>query len=177
MLRCLQVNVGDQQDVDFVTQLDGLNILTLFIKQEGGNIDRHLRVHCRRVVFHCFFFEDAKNVERSRLRTTDVPRAGTAGAGDIAGLCERRAQALARQFHQAEAADLARLNTGPIKTQGFTQAVLYFALVPCAFHIDEIDDDEAAQIAQTQLPSHFLRCFEVGLERGFFDVGAARRAT
>ncbi len=44
------------------------------------------------------------------------------------------------------------------------------------FHIDEVDDDQPGEIAQAQLPRDFLGGFEIGLERGLFDVALARRA-
>jgi hypothetical protein len=42
-------------------------------------------------------------------------------------------------------------------------------------HIDEIDDDEPGQIAQSQLPRDLVGCFEAGAQRGFFDVALAGR--
>ncbi len=39
------------------------------------------------------------------------------------------------------------------------------------FHVDEVDHDQAAQVAQAQLAGQFFGGFEVGLERGFLDVG------
>src|SRR5690606_3683735 len=48
------------------------------------------------------------------------------------------------------------------------------ALVLAVFHIDEIDDDQAAQVAQAQLARHFVGRFQVGAQCGFFDVGPAR---
>ena len=40
-------------------------------------------------------------------------------------------------------------------------------------HIDEVDNDQAAKVAQTQLTSDFIGCFKVGIKRRFFDVAAA----
>jgi hypothetical protein len=39
-------------------------------------------------------------------------------------------------------------------------------------HVDEVDDDQAAQVAQAQLARDFIGRFEVGVERGFLDVAA-----
>ena len=44
-------------------------------------------------------------------------------------------------------------------------------LVRC--HVDEVDDDQAADVAQAQLPGDFIRRLEVGVQSGFIDVGAA----
>ena len=43
------------------------------------------------------------------------------------------------------------------------------------FHVDEVDDDEAAGIAQAQLARDFDCGFEVGVERGVLDVRALGR--
>ena len=89
---------------------------------------------------------------------------------------ERGLQALARKLQQAEARDLADLHARTVVTQRIAQAVFDFALVARALHVDEVDDDQAAQVAQAQLARDFIGGFEVGAERGFLDVGAARGA-
>ena len=169
--RRFQMNVRNQQDGDLVTQLDGLDVRTLLVEQEGGDIDRNLDMHGTGVFLHRFLFEDAQDVQRSRLGRTDVAGAGTARAGNVAGFREGRAQALTRQFHQAKAADLAHLDAGTVETQGVAQAVLDFALGLAVFHVDEVDDDQATQVAQTQLAGQFVGSFEVGLQRRFLNVG------
>ena len=50
------------------------------------------------------------------------------------------------------------------------------ALLRVLLHVDEVDDDQAGQIAQAQLPRHFLRRFEIGAQRRLLDVAFARRA-
>ena len=51
-------------------------------------------------------------------------------------------------------------------------------LLRLLFHVDEVDDDQAGQVAQAQLAGDFVGGLEVGLERGFLDGvlagGAAR---
>ncbi len=175
--RRFEVHVRDQQDGDLVAQFDGLDVLALLVEEEGGDIDRDLNMHGARVFLHCFLFEDAQDVQRGRFGGTDVAGAGTARAGDVAGFGEGRAQALAGEFHQAEAADLAHLDAGAVEAQGFTQAGFDFALVLGAFHVDEVDDDQTAQVAQAQLAGEFIGGFEVGAQRGFLDVGTLGGAT
>ena len=43
-------------------------------------------------------------------------------------------------------------------------------------HVDEVDDDQAADVAQTQLAGDLVRRFEIGVQRRLFDVGAFRGA-
>ena len=60
---CFQILVRQQQDRDLVTQFNGLNIRTLFVEQEGGNIHWHLCMHGCRVFLHGLFFEDTQDVQ------------------------------------------------------------------------------------------------------------------
>ena len=39
-------------------------------------------------------------------------------------------------------------------------------------HVDEVDDEEAAQVAQAQLAGDLVGGLQVGVERGLLDVGA-----
>jgi hypothetical protein len=155
-----------------VAHLDAGDVDALFVEQEGGDVDRHLAVQGAGVFLHRFFFEDAQDVQRGRFGAADVAGAGAARAGDVAGLGERRAQALARQFEQAEAADLAGLDAGAVVAQGVAQAVLDLALVLGRLHVDEVDHDQAAKVAQAQLAGDFVGGFAVGAEGGFLDVAA-----
>ena len=62
--------------------------------------------------------------------------------------------------------------------QRVAQAVFHGALVAGVLHVDEVDHDQTAEVAQAQLASDLFRRFEVGVERGGFDVrafGGARR--
>ena len=43
-------------------------------------------------------------------------------------------------------------------------------------HVDEVDDDDAAQVAQPQLPGNGLRRFQVVLENRVIEVAAADEA-
>ena len=50
--------------------------------------------------------------------------------------------------------------------------VLDVPLIFRALHVDEVDDDEAAEVAQTQLARDFIGRFEIGIEGGGLDVAA-----
>ena len=117
-------------------------------------------------------------MQRGRFGAADVAGAVAARAGDVTGFGECGAQALARQLEQAEAADLAGLHAGAVVAQGVAQAVFDFALVARRLHVDEVDHDQAAKVAQAQLAGNFVGGLAVGAEGGFLDVralgGAAR---
>jgi hypothetical protein len=106
------------------------------------------------------------------FRVADVAVAAAARAGDRRAFGQRRAQALAAHFHQAELADRAELHAGAVLPQRVAQAVFHFAAVLRLFHVDEVDDDQAAQVAQAHLAGHFVGGFQVGAGGGFLDVAA-----
>src|SRR3954462_3189733 len=93
-----------------------------------------------------------------------------ARAGEMAAFGERRAQPLTRQLEQTEPRNLAGLHARAVNMQRIAQSIFNFALVAAAFHVDEIDDDEAAQVAQTQLAREFIGRFEISAKRGLFNV-------
>ncbi len=173
----LEMEVWDEQHGHLVPQLNGLDVGALLVEQEGGDIDGNLDMHGPRVLFHCFFFQDTQDVQRGGFSGADMAGAGAARARDVAGFSQGRTQPLARQFHQAETADLAHLHAGTVESQRIAQAVLNFALVALVLHVDEVDDDQAAQVAQTQLASQFFSSFEVGFVGGFLNVGSPGGAT
>ena len=64
---------------------------------------------------------------------------------------------------------------GAVGFQAFADFFFHGALVLGRRHVDEVDHDQAADIAQTQLASDFFGRFQVGLQCGFFDVAALGR--
>ena len=172
VMRRFQVLVGDQQQVDLQARFHLGDVRALFVQQIGGHVHRHLA--CTAAVFS--FMASSCSRRRtcraldSASRITPVPLQ----RGQV--MCEpsfRAGRRLARQFHQAETGDLAHLHAGAVEMQGITQALFDGALVLAVLHVDEVDDDQAAQVAQAQLAGHFVGCFHVGAQRGFLDVGAA----
>ncbi len=176
VVRRIEVLVRDQHDADLEARLDLVDFLTLFVEQEGGHLDRHLAVDRRGVFLHRFFLNDPQDLQRGRFGIADVTGAVTARAGHMAAFRQGRTQALARQFHQAEAGDLAHLDARAVMLERVFQALLDFALALRRFHVDEIDHDQAAEVAQAELAGDFVGCFEVRAGGGFLDVRALGRA-
>ena len=75
-------------------------------------------------------------------------------------------------FHQTELADGAELHPGAILPQRVAQTVFDIAAISRLFHVNKVDDDQAAQVAQTHLARHFVGGFQVGAGGGFLDVAA-----
>ncbi len=111
-----------------------------------------------------------------RIDAADRAHAAAARAIDARRLADRRTQALTGQLEQAEARDAADLDAGTILLHGIAQAIFDRALILLRLHVDEVDDDQTAQVAQSQLTGDFVRRFEVGVGRGGFDIAAARGA-
>src|SRR5450830_2075773 len=91
-------------------------------------------------------------------------------------LQHRGADALARHFEQAEMRDAADLDARAVVLERVLHPPLDRAVVAALIHVDEVDDDEAGEIAQPQLPRDFIRRLAIGLERGVLDVVLARRS-
>src|SRR5205807_363746 len=151
-----------QHDVDLEPRLELLDLGALLVEQERRDVHRHLRVHRAGVLLHRLFLHDPQHVQRGRLGAADEASAAAARAADVRGFFQRGLQALARQLHEAEARDLADLHAGAVELQRVAQAVLHIALVALRFHVDEIDHDQSAKVAQAQLARHLFGCLQIG---------------
>ena len=168
-----QVAVRNNDQIDAMARFDMRDINAFFVQQESADIHGYLAMQGTGVVLHGFFFKNAQDVQRGGFSAADMACAGAARAGNVAGFSQGRAQALAREFEQAKAADFACLHACAVVVQGVAQAVFYLALVLGRFHVDKVDHNQAAQIAQAQLACDFIGRFAVGAECGFFNIAAA----
>ena len=64
-------------------------------------------------------------------------------------------------LHQAERGDLGHLMLGPVPREALKQPPEHQIAVALQHHIDEVDDDDAAHVAQPELPDDLLGGFEV----------------
>ena len=76
---------------------------------------------------------------------------------------------LARNRHQTKLVEPQHLRRRPVRPQSVFQNRHHLVPVPPLFHVDEIDDDDAAQIPQPHLPHDFLARFHVGAHDGVFQ--------
>ena len=95
VMRRFHMRVRNDRDVYLQTRFDQVNIGALFIQQEGGDIDRHLHVYRRAVIFHCLFLDDAQDVQGGRISTADMADTVAARAWRIAGFFQTGLQTLA----------------------------------------------------------------------------------
>ena len=177
-MRGLEVGVRYDGDLDAVTRLDLPQGLALLVEQEAGDLDGDLGDDAPGLLLHRLFLDQAQDRQRQGFHAADGAVAGTAGTDLLAGLAERGAQALAGHLQQAEARDAPDLHARAVHLEGVAQAVLDGALVLRGRHVDEVDDDQAAEVAQAELAGDLVGGLEVGVERGLLDVaalGGARR--
>ena len=168
-----QILVRYQNDLDLVARFDFHDLATFSIEQKRRDIDRNLDMNDRRTFLHGFFLDNPENLKGGRFRIANMSGSVTARAGDMASFGQGRAQPLARQFHQTETGDLVHLDACPVIMQRFLQTGLDLTPVFRQFHIDEIDHDQSAEIAQTQLAGDFFGRLAIGRERGCFDIRSA----
>src|SRR5258706_3820001 len=176
VVRRLEVGVGHQHEVHLQASLELLDLGALLVQQEGRNVDRYLHVHGAGVLFHRLFLDDAQDMQRRRFGAADEAGAAAARAVDVRSLFQRGLQPLAGKLHQAEARDLADLHAGAVVLERVAQAVLDFPLVALRLHVDEVDDDQAAEVAQAQLAGDLVGRLQVGAVGRLLDVAAFRRA-
>src|SRR6266478_2955398 len=67
------------------------------------------------------------------------------------------------------------LDARAILSEAIAELALNRTVVALLVHVDEVDDDQAREVAQAQLSGDFLGRLKVGLERGILDVMLARR--
>ena len=163
------VGLGIEGDLHAILRLDAAQLVALLVE----DVERHFIVDLDGdgggTALFAFLFQTAQHAQGGGFDGAQQPgalamRAGDGGTRDDAG-----AQALARHFHQAELADLADLDAGTVVLHGVTQALLDLAVVAAFLHVDEVDHDQAGQVAQAQLAAHFAGGFQVGLARRFLD--------
>ena len=83
------------------------------------------------------------------------------------------ADALAGHLHQAEIGDVEDLGAGLVAGQRGPERVDDLAAVVLDLHVDEVDHDDAADVAQTQLLGDLFGGLEVVAEHRLFEVRGA----
>ena len=120
--------------------------------------------------------ERAQDLQRHRRRRADGRRCRGSAGRPGRGLDHAGAEALARHLQQAERRDAADLDAGAVGLEPVLELLLDGAVVAPVLHVDEVDDDEAGEVAQPHLAGDLLGGLDIGLERGVLDRGLAGRA-
>ena len=78
-----QMHIGNQQHIHLEAHFDGVNILTFFIQQECGDINRHLCMNCSGVFFHRLFLNDAQDMQCGRRGAANMADTMATRTGDV----------------------------------------------------------------------------------------------
>src|SRR5690606_24047988 len=157
-----QANLGARVDLG--------QYIPLLVEQEGADGNRYVGTHFGGAILQRLFLDQTQYRQGQRFNVTDGAPAITARADDAAGLAQRRAQTLTGHLQQTETGNAAYLHPGAVGFQTFADTLFHGTLVLGGRHVDEVDDDQAADVTQAQLTGDFLGGFEVGLQRSLLDV-------
>src|SRR5262249_55768018 len=119
-------------------------------------------------------FRDAARLGKDLIadRLSRFNHAGAAAIGT--GRAERALKRLFDPFSgnrdKTEIVELQDFRWRAVASEFLLQGLHHFLPVLALFHIDEIEHDDAAQIAQSDLSNDLFRCFEVGLHNGVFQA-------
>ena len=171
------VELVRRQDEDARTEtgLDLAQLVTLFVEQKGRGLDRQVRVYRLRVLLECLLLEDPQETQGRGGNAPDTAGAFATRAGNIVGITDGRTQTLSGHLEQPETGDAPDLHAGAVGLQRVVQPVLDEPLVLRRGHVDQIDDDQAAEVADAQLAGHLVHGLEIGLQRRLLDIGALGR--
>ena len=108
-----------------------------------------------------------------RLIVNHQATTGTLLTGLREDLKQTGTQALTGHLNQTQRSHLSHLMLGTVTTQALNQATQNQVTVRLKHHVNEVNDDNAADIAQTQLTDNLLSSFQVVLGDSLFQVAAA----
>ena len=106
----------------------------------------------------------------------DHPAARAVGAGLAERALQRLLHALAGQDHEAELVHGKDLRRRAVAPQLLLERGHHLLAALPLLHVDEVDDDDAAQVAQADLAHDLLHRLQVGLEDRLLEVLLARVA-
>ncbi len=178
VLGSLDVRVRHNDQFRCALALERAQPFALFIEQERRDVHRQLRDDLGGMFLAQLLANQAQHRQCHRLDAADAADPDAARADDVARFPERGPQTLAGHLEQAEARELADLDAGPVHLHRIAQPILDFALILARLHVDEVDDDQAADVPDPQLTGDFVGSLEIGVKCGGLDVtalGGARR--
>ena len=140
------------------------------VQQVQGHRRSGINNNLRRTPLAAFVLYAAQNMDRGVFRAADMAGAAALRAGDETGFRQRRTQALPAHFQQTKVTDMADLDAGSVVLQRILDSAFDHRVVTLGLHVDEVDDDQPGQIAQSQLARDLVGRLQVGAQRGLFDV-------
>ncbi len=145
-------------------------MIALFVENVERNLRRDAHAQLRRAGLQAVFFDLPQHVQRAGRRRPHHAAALTARALHRGAFQQAGAAALAGQLHEPEVRDFAHLQAGAVALEAIAHALFDGAVVLAVVHVDEVDHDQAGQVAQPHLATRFLRGLQIGFQRRRFDV-------
>ena len=108
-----------------------------------------------------------------RLIVNHQATTGTLLTGLREDLKQTGTQALTGHLNQTQRSHLSHLMLGTVTAQALNQATQNQVTIRLKHHVNEVNDNNAANIAQTQLTDNLLSSFQVVLGDSLFQVAAA----
>src|SRR5208283_2537960 len=118
----------------------------------------------------------AQNLVADGLGGLDLAAASASDAGFAQDVGETLARALARHFDQAQLREPVDRQPRAVAIERLVELLQHGSAMVGVLHVDEVDDDDAAEVAQTQLPRDHLGGLEIGLENGVVKAAPADKA-
>ena len=169
------VITGQHDDAKAKTLLDAADHVPLVVQNIEGDIAIHRNAKLVHLALHRFILDHAKHLQCRGLDRPDPAGALAMRAHRCDRFIEAEAKPLARHLEKAEMADRPDLDAGAVIAHGILHPTFDSLLVAVFLHIDEVDHNQAGQVAKTELAGQFVGSFQVRLQRGFLDVALARR--
>ena len=174
MICCNEAVIGQDHNLDAEPAFHFCDGVALMVQDVKRNITVHGDVKLIHLAFQGFFLNRPDQLQCSCFYRSHATCAFTmwTGAGD--GFVEAQPQSLPGHFQQAEMADRPNLNAGAIVPHGILHATLDSILILVFFHVDEVDNNQAREVAKTELACQLICSFQIGLQGCFFDVALSR---
>src|SRR5580704_18829845 len=169
----------DDADRLLESLLERVEIVALLTRQDLGDARRALELDLVVVDGHAAAPDLAQDFVCDGLDALDDARALARRARLGEQLHERLARALARHLDEPELADLRDVGARAIARQRLLEGVPHLAAVAFFVHVDEVHDDDAADVAQPELARDLFTRLEVVRGDGVLEVARAgvREAT
>ena len=163
IVRGVELGRRDDDEPNLAPLLYFTHGVAFLVQQERGDRNRQNRADFGAGFFQSLFFEETGDRECRRLNVANRAESTTPGADDSACFTQRCAQTLTRHFHQAKSRDSANLHACTVDLQRVAHAVFNRALALLNRHVDVVDDNQAADVPQSQLATDLVGRFEVGI--------------
>src|SRR5229473_1961193 len=169
----MQRGVGLDNDVLVRGLLELINQHGFARLQSFGDFGMHAQREIRR------FVVGACDGHLARFRLNFVAERGDglyhAGASAVrARLAEHALKrlfgAFARDADEAEFVEGQRFGWGFVLLEGLLQRHQNFFAVAALFHVDEVDHDDSAEVAQAKIPHPFLPSLKIGLDDNILET-------